>query len=239
MKADRETLFIQSKCGIVPGVMFDSSKEYILEAVDGILKRLDVEYLDSLLIHRPDLLVEPEEVAEAFDKLETSGKVRYFGVSNENPMEMELLKKYVKQPLCANQLQFGLVHTGMLNQQLEVNMTTPGAFDRDGSLMDYCSLHDITIQAWSPLRSLDQRRSFIGNETYPEINAKLEELAEKYGETPMTIAAAWILRHPADIQILSGSMKAERLKEVCRACEIRLTKEEWYGLYLAAGNILP
>ena len=137
MKADRETLFIQSKCGIVPGVMLDSSKEHILEAVDGILKRLDVEYLDSLLIHRPDLLVEPEEVAEAFDKLETSGKVRYFGVSNENPMEMELLKKYVKQPLCANQLQFGLAHTGMLNQQLEVNMTTPGAFDRDGSLMDY------------------------------------------------------------------------------------------------------
>ena len=145
MKADRETLFIQSKCGIVPGVMFDSSKEHILEVVDGILKRLDVEYLYSLLIHRPDLLVEPEEVAEAFDKLKTSGKVRYFGVSNENPMEMELLKKYMKQPLCANQLQFGLVHTGMLNQQLEVNMTTPGAFDRDGSLMDYCRLHDITI----------------------------------------------------------------------------------------------
>ena len=148
----REDIFLQSKCGIIPGVMFDFSKKHIIDSVDGSLKRLGVEYLDALLLHRPDALVEPEEVAEAFDKLEQSGKVRYFGVSNQNPMQMELLKKYVKQPLVANQLQLSAAHSSMIRSGIEVNMMTEGAVNRDGSVLDYCRLHDITIQAWSPFQ---------------------------------------------------------------------------------------
>ena len=144
----REELFIQSKCGIVPGVMFDFSKEYIIRSVEGSLKRLKTEYLDALLLHRPDALMEPEEVAEAFDELEAAGKVRYFGVSNQNPMQMELLKKYVRQPLMANQLQFGAAHTSMIQEGIETNMLTDGAVSRTGGVLDYCRLHDITIQTW-------------------------------------------------------------------------------------------
>lgn len=239
MATGREELFIQSKCGIVPGVMFDFSKEHILQAVDGSLKRLGIEYLDALLLHRPDALVELEEVAAAFDELEQAGKVRYFGVSNQKPLQMELLKKYVRQPLCVNQLQFGLAHTGMVSNGIEVNMLTEGAADRDGSVLDYCRLHDVTIQAWSPFQSSAFGGVFWENENYSELNQKLNELAHKYSVTVTTIATAWVLRHPAHMQVLAGTMKPGRLKEICQAVEICLTREEWYALYKAAGNILP
>lgn len=235
----REDIFIQSKCGIVPGIMFDFSKEHIIKSVDGSLKRLGTEYLDSLLLHRPDALMEPEEVAEAFDELEQAGKVRYFGVSNQKPAQMELLKRCVKQPLCANQLQFGLAHTGMIQSGIEMNMMNPGAVDRDGSVLDYCRLHDVTVQAWSPFQYGMFEGVFLGNEKFPELNKKIDEIAEKYGVTATTIAVAWILRHPADIQVLAGTMNPARLKEICKAADICLTREEWYALYMAAGNILP
>ncbi|MDO4313073.1 MAG: aldo/keto reductase [Eubacteriales bacterium] len=235
----REDIFVQSKCGIVPGVMFDFSKEHIIASVEGSLKRLGTEYLDALLLHRPDALMEPEEVAEAFDELEASGKVRYFGVSNENPMQMELLKKYVRQPLAANQLQFGIAHASMVKAGIETNMLTDGAVNRDGSVLDYCRLHDITIQAWSPFQYGMFEGVFLGNEKFPELNRKLKELATAYGVTETAIAVAWILRHPANMQMLSGTMNLSRFEEVCRGAEIRLTRQEWYEIYMAAGNILP
>lgn len=166
----REEIFLQSKCAIIPGVMYDFSREHIIKSVEGSLKRLDTEYLDSLLLHRPDILMEPEEVAEAFDKLEREGKVRYFGVSNHNPMQMELLKKYVRQPLVVNQLQFSVAHTTMISSGTEVNMLTDGAVNRDGSVLDYCRLNDITIQAWSPFQYGMFEGVFLGNEKFPELN---------------------------------------------------------------------
>lgn len=235
----REDLFIQSKCGIVSGVMYDFSKQHILESVDGSLKRLGVEYLDALLLHRPDALMEPEEVAEAFDELEHAGKVRYFGVSNQTPMQMELMKKCVRQPLCADQVQFGIAHAGMIRNGFEVNMVTDGAADRDGRIMEYCRLHDITIQAWSPFQYGMFEGVFFGSEKYTELNEKINEVASSYGVTNTTIAVAWILRHPASIQVLAGTMNPSRFDEICQAADIRLTKEEWYALYRAAGNILP
>ncbi len=235
----RENIFVQSKCGILPGVMFDLSKEHILASVDGILKRLNMEYLDALLLHRPDALVEPEEVAAAFDELESAGKVRYFGVSNMKPLQVELLKKYVKQPLVANQLQLSAAHSSMISSGLEVNMLTSGAVDRDGSVLDYCRLNDITIQAWSPFQYGMIRGVFLQNDDFAVLNNKLAELGEKYGVSATTMATAWLLRHPANMQILAGTMNIDRFNEICAACNIQLSKEDWYQIFMAAGNILP
>lgn len=236
----REDIFVQSKCGIVPGVMYDFSKDYILKSVDEILKRLDMEYLDALVLHRPDALVEPEEVAEAFDELEKSGKVRHFGVSNHKPMQIELLKHYVKQPIEIDQLQLSIPCSNMITNGLEVNMTTDGAFDRDGSVLDYCRLHDMTIQAWSPFQYGFFEGVFIGNEEkYPRLNAVLRELAEKYSVTPSGIATAWILRHPAGIQMIAGSTSRNHMQEIIDGSNVTLAREEWYKLYLAADHMLP
>ncbi|MBQ1170977.1 MAG: aldo/keto reductase [Lachnospiraceae bacterium] len=235
----REDVIIQSKCGIVPGVMYDFSKDYILKSVDSILQRLQMDYLDILLLHRPDALMEPEEVAAAFDILETSGKVLHFGVSNQKPMQIELLQKYTKQKLIINQLQFSIPVSNMIASGMEVNMQTDGAIDRDGSILDYCRLHDITIQTWSPFQYGFFEGVFIGSDKYPTLNALLDKLAEKYNVTPTTIASAWILRHPAKMQLISGSTSPQRIKEIAAASDITLTREEWYQLYLAAGHILP
>lgn len=235
----REDIFVQSKCGIVPGIKFDLSKEYIVNSVDGILKRLDMEYLDALLLHRPDALVEPEEVAAAFDELESAGKVRHFGVSNMKPMQIELLKKCVKQPMAANQLQVSAAHSSMISNGLEVNMLTNGAVDRDGSILDYCRLKDITIQAWSPFQYGMIKGVFLKNDDFSVLNNKLSELGEKYGVSATTMATAWLLRHPANMQILAGTMNVDRFDEICKACDIQLSKEDWYQIFMAAGNILP
>lgn len=235
----REDVIIQSKCGIVPGVMYDFSKDHILKSVDSILQRLQMDYLDILLLHRPDALMEPEEVAAAFDILETSGKVLHFGVSNQKPMQIELLQKYAKQKLIINQLQFSIPVSNMIASGMEVNMQTDGAIDRDGSILDYCRLHDITIQTWSPFQYGFFEGVFIGSDKYPKLNALLDKLAEKYNVTPTTIASAWILRHPAKMQLISGSTSPQRIKEIAAASDITLTRDEWYQLYLAAGHILP
>lgn len=235
----RDRLFVQSKCGIVRGKMYDLSRDYILNAVDGILKRLDMDYLDLLALHRPDALAEPEEIAEAFDRLEKSGKVRYFGVSNQKPMQIELLKRYVGQPLLVNQLQFSLPVSNMVANGMEVNMTSEGSAGRDGSVLDYCRLHDITIQAWSPFQMGNWKGLFIGSSEYQELNQVMHELGEKYGVTDNMIATAWIMRHPANMQMIAGTMNLRRMKEIAQASELVLSREEWYRLYLAAGHILP
>lgn len=234
----RENIFLQSKCGIRPG-MFDFSKEHILTSVDGILKRLKTDYLDVLLLHRPDALVEPEEVAAAFDELETSGKVRNFGVSNQKPMQIMLLQKFLKQPIIANQLQLSITNATMIGNGLEVNMLTDNAIDRDGSILDYCRVHDITIQPWSPFQYGFFEGVFLDNDKFPELNKTVNQIAEKYSVTNTTIAIAWLLRHPANMQPVIGTMNQNRLEEICKASDIYLTKEEWYQIYISAGNKLP
>lgn len=234
----REKIILQSKCGIRPG-FFDFSKEHILNSVDGILSRLNTEYLDILLLHRPDALVEPCEVAEAFDILHKSGKVRYFGVSNQKPMQIELLKKYINQPIVINQLQFSIAHTGMIKNGLNVNMVNEASVDHDGSILDYCRLNDITIQPWSPFQYGFFEGVFLDNEKFPELNKKINELAEKYGVTNSAIAIAWILRHPANMQPVLGTVNADRIKAIAKAAEFRLSREEWYDVFRAAGNVLP
>ena len=239
MNINREDIVLQSKCGIIPGVMYDFSKEHIINSVDGILKRLGTDYLDILLLHRPDALVEPEEVAQAFDILESSGKVRYFGVSNQKPMQMELLQKYVRQKLVVNQIQYSIPFSNIVANGMEVNMLTDGAIDRDGSVLDYCRLKDITIQTWSPFQYGFFEGVFIGSDKYPELNKVLNELADKYNVTPTTIATAWILRHPANMQVIAGTTKLSRMKEISAATSVKLERSEWYRLYLSAGHMLP
>jgi predicted oxidoreductase len=235
----RDKIILQTKCGIRKGVAFDFSKEHILESVNGSLKRLKTAYIDVLLLHRPDALVEPEEVAEAFGVLQAQGKVRHFGVSNQNPTQIELLRKFVKQPIAANQLQLSITNANMISQGLHVNMLDEYAVNRDGGVLDYCRLYDITIQPWSPFQYGFFEGVFLGNAKFPALNAKIDELAKKYSASNTTIAMAWLLRHPARFQPVTGTMNADRLADCVRAADITLTKEEWYAIYLAAGNILP
>jgi predicted oxidoreductase len=234
----RENIILQSKCGIRKG-MFDFSKDHILESVEGILKRLNTDYLDILLLHRPDTLVEPDEVAEAFDLLESSGKVRHFGVSNQNPMQIQLLKKSVKQPIVANQLQLSITNATMISQGFNVNMENDVAVNRDGSILDFCRLNDITIQPWSPFQYGFFEGVFLGNEKFPELNQTIDEIAKKYDVSNTTIAIAWLLRHPANMQPVTGTMNEGRLKDCIKASEVHLTREDWYEIYRAAGNVLP
>ena len=234
----REQVVLQSKCGIREG-MFDFSKEHILNSVDGSLKRLKTDYLDVLLLHRPDTLMEPEEVAAAFEELERSGKVRHFGVSNQHPHQIELLKEDVQQPLVANQLQLSITNATMIRSGFNVNMENDAAVDRDGYVLDYCRKNKITIQPWSPFQYGFFEGVFLGSDKFPELNAKIDELAEHYGVSNTTIALAWLLRHPAKMQPITGTMNVTRLQDCCKASDVQLTREEWYGIYQAAGNKLP
>lgn len=234
----REKMLIQTKCGIRPG-FFDYSKEHIINSVEQSLKRLKTDYVDALLLHRPDTLMEPEEVSEAFELLHKSGKVRHFGVSNHNPMQIELLNKYLKNKVTMNQLQFSIMHTGMIDSGLNVNMKINPSIDRDGSILEYCRLKDITIQAWSPFQYGFFDGVFLDNDKFPEVNKKINEIAELKGVSNNAIATAWILRHPAKMQTVVGTTNAARLKEICKASGVELTRQEWYEIYRAAGNELP
>jgi len=207
--------------------------------VDSILQRLQTEYLDVFLLHRPDALADARDTAEALESLYRSGKVRYFGVSNQRVSQMQLLSKYLDHKIMINQLQLSLTNSSMIQSGMEANMLSDGAVDRDGGVLDYCRLNDITIQAWSPFQFGAITGTFLGNPDFPELNKTIDALAEKYNTSNTAIAAAWILRHPAGIQLIAGSMKVSRLREICAAVQIVLTKEEWYRLYLAAGHILP
>ncbi|MER1994160.1 MAG: aldo/keto reductase, partial [Eubacteriales bacterium] len=229
------------KCGLhFDRKEFDWSKKDILESAEASLKRLKTDYLDVLLLHRPDLLFDPEEVAEAFDELEKSGKVKYFGVSNVNPGQLELLKKYVKQPLVFNQLQFSLDQTQLIDNGLYVNnLTTDRSTNRDNGLLDYCRLHDITIQAWSPLQFGMFKGCFVDHPDFPELNRVLGELGEKYGVPKTAVAIAWILRHPAKMQAIAGTMNPAHLRDICAASKVEMTHNEWWRLYLASGKFLP
>jgi len=238
----REDLIIQTKCAInkkAEVAHYNFTKEYILKCVDDSLTRLNTDYLDVLLLHRPDALCDPYEVAEAFDKLKKAGKVKRFGVSNHKPMQIELLKKAVKEDLIINQLQFSIPVSNMVAQGMEVNMTSKGSYDHDGSVLDYSRIHDMTIQAWSPFQMPHWMGPFIGSALYPRLNKALKEIAAKHNVTSTTIATAWITTHPANMQVIAGTTTEERLKQIIQGSEIKLTHEEWYKLYLAAGHRLP
>ena len=240
----REDIILQSKCAIRQDPFgkysyYDFSYEYIVNSVEQILKRLDTEYLDILLLHRPDTLMEPEEVARAFDELSSSGKVHHFGVSNQHPMHIELLKKSLGQKLLVNQLQFSPVFTGMINCGIEVNVKSEGANNRDGLVLEYSRINDMTIQAWSPYQYGTFEGVFLLNEEFKELNSVIHRIAKENNVEDVAVVAAWILRHPAKMQVVIGSMNKERISAICKASEFCLSREEWYEIYVAAGNLIP
>ncbi|MCL2603072.1 MAG: aldo/keto reductase [Defluviitaleaceae bacterium] len=240
MGIPRDKMLVQTKCGIRNG-FFDFSKEHIITSAEKALERLGMEYADFFLLHRPDTLMEPEEVAEAFTQLHKAGKVRHFGVSNHNPAQILLLNKYLPDELkiIINQLQFSPTNTGMVNSGLNVNMENPPAVDRDGAVLEFCRISDITIQAWSPFQYGFFEGVFLGSEKYPKLNAEINTLAEKYNVTQEAVVIAWILRHPANIQAIPGTTNVARLKGICGAYSVEMTRPEWYAVYRAAGNVLP
>lgn len=240
LDTSRDSVYIQSKTGIIPGKMYDFSKEHIIQSVEGSLTRLKTDYLDALLLHRPDTLVEPEEVAEAFEQLERQGKVRFFGVSNHNPMQTELLKKNVRQPLVFNQLQMSVSHHPMIDAGFNVNRSNELSIDRDGSILDYCRLNDITIQPWSPFQAGNDKQGILFDHSdYEQLNKVLNRLAEEYNVSREAIAIAWLLRHPANMQPIIGSMNPGRIVSSTQASSLRLSREEWYELYRSGGFQLP
>lgn len=235
----REKMVIQTKCAIRPGICYDFSKEHILASVEGSLKRLNTDYIDILLLHRPDTLMEPEEVAEAFNTLKRQGKVRYFGVSNQNPGQIELLNHYCGNQIIVNQLQLSIPHCPIIDAGLNVNIHNDAGIDRDGGILEYCRLKGITIQAWSPFQGGASKGVFLSSEKFSVLNRLIDELAEKYHVTNNAIAVAWILRHPAKIQTIVGSTSKQRIADIAQAAHVTLTREEWYALYMAAGKQLP
>jgi len=239
--SQREAMVIQSKAGIVrEGPYFDFSAEHIVSSVDASLAALGTDYLDLFLLHRPDALVEPEDVAKAFDELEASGKVRAFGVSNHTPGQIDLLKRYVKQPIVANQVQLSVTHAPLIAQGTAMNMAgLDQSISLDNGIVDYCRLHDITLQAWSPFQAGFFTGPFLGNKDYPELNAVIDRLAAKYDVPAIAIATAWITRHPAHWQVVIGTTTPERIAAAAQGSEIPLTRAEWYEMFRAAGYAVP
>lgn len=239
---ERAEITLQTKAGIVKdGPYFDFSYEHIIESVDASLRALQTEYIDILLLHRPDALVEPEEVARAFDELSANGKVRGFGVSNHTPRQIDLLKKYIKQPLIANQVQLSITHAPIIASGVASNMhgLEQSISLEGGGMLDYCRLNDITVQAWSPFQAGFFTGTFLGNPDYADLNMVLDRLAAAYETTPIAIATAWITRHPANIQVVLGTTNPGRVAEAAAGSEIPLTRPQWYELFRAAGYIVP
>jgi predicted oxidoreductase len=245
----REKIILQSKCGIRfggdpnPGSphRFDFSYEHIIQSVEGILKRLQTDYLDVLLLHRPDPLVEPEEVAKAFDELHTSGKVRWFGVSNHTASQLDLLRQYLRQPIVANQVAFNLIHTHMLNEGIVFNQDNP-LLSRNEGTIEYCRLHNITLQAWGSLAwgLLTGREIEKPAEKNTQTTVLVAEMAKEKNVSPEAILIAWILRHPAKILPVIGTTNTARIAAACQGDNVSLTREEWYKLFTAGrGEGLP
>ncbi|MFJ4225640.1 aldo/keto reductase family oxidoreductase [Microbacterium sp. NPDC089695] len=240
--SERDEIVLQTKCGIVPAQgMFDFSYDHIMRQVEGSLAALRTDRIDVLLLHRPDALVEPEEVARAFDELEASGKVRAFGVSNHTPRQIDLLRTAVRQPLVANQLQLSITHAPIIAQPVAANMVAEDqSIVRDGGgIVEYCRINGITVQAWSPFQGGFFTGVFLGNPEYAELNAVIDRLAASYGVEPIAIATAWITRHPAHMQVVLGTTTPERVRDAAAGADIDLTRAEWYELFRAAGHLVP
>lgn len=235
----REKIYVQSKCGIRIGGIYDSSAEHITKSVENSLRSLHTGYLDFLLIHRPDPLARPDEIARAFERLHAAGKVRYFGVSNHNPAQIEALQQAVPHKLLINQMQMSILHTPMIDHGVNVNTKFAGAEDRDGSVLEYCKAKQIMLQAWSPFQYGFFEGVFVDNPKFPELNGVLEQLAQKYETSKTALAVAWLVRIPAMVQVICGTTSAKRLEEIARGADLALERDDWYAIYRAAGNQLP
>ena len=246
-EVNREDILLQSKCGIrhagdsnrKEDQYYDLSKDYILDSVDGILERFGTDYLDLLMLHRPDALMEPGEIAEAFDRLHDSGKVKHFGLSNFHTTQFDFVQKHTDHKLVTNQVQFGVGAPHMINSRMQANTPFEGAGDRDGGLLEHSRLNDVTLQAWSPFHYGYFEGIIMDDPKYRTLNDVLEDIGHSHGLTKNAVAVAWILRHPANMQTIIGTTNTSRLGDIAKAGNVTLTREEWYRIYKAAGHMLP
>ncbi|MCG1009823.1 aldo/keto reductase [Salinicoccus sp. ID82-1] len=241
---DRKDILIQSKCGIrherkKDVQYYDLSKAYIIDAVDGILERLGTDYLDLLMLHRPDALMEPEEISEAFDRLHDTGKVRHFGLSNFNANQFDFVQQHTSHKLITNQVQFGPAAAHLVNSGMQANTPFEGAADRDGGLLEQSRLNDVTLQAWSPFHYGYFEGIIMDDPKFEKLNKVLEDIGQSHGITKNAAAIAWILRHPATMQTIVGTTDTSRLEDIAKAGNVRLSREEWYQIYATAGNMVP
>lgn len=241
---NREDILIQSKCGIRQGAAegiqyYDLSETYIVESVDGILERLGTEYLDLLMLHRPDALMDPEEISAAFDQLHAAGKVRHFGLSNFNATQFDFVQKYTDHKLITNQVQFGPAASHMINRGIQANTPFDGAADKDGGLLEQSRRDNVTLQAWSPFHYGYFEGIIMDDPKFKVFNEVLEDIGQSHGISKNAVVVAWILRHPANMQTIVGTTDTTRLESIAQAAEIKLTREEWYHIYTAAGNMVP
>ncbi len=234
----REQIILQSKVGIRQGY-YDFSYEHIMKSVDGILHRLNTDYLDVLLLHRPDALMEPEEVSRAFDELHSAGKVRWFGVSNFNQNQMKLAFSHSEFKIQANQLQLSLAHPDLITEGTNVNVTNEDGSSKSSAVLEYCRLEEITVQAWSPMQYGQIEGNFLENPAYQELAEKLGEIAQREDLSVGAVAIAWLLRHPARVQPIIGTMTPERIRAICKASDFMMSRSDWYGLLKAAGHPVP
>lgn len=245
----RKNIVIQSKCGIrfedeKNPHRYDFSKEHILNSVDGILSRLNTEYLDILLLHRPDPLMEPEEVAEAFDILKKSGRVRHFGVSNMNSDQMKFLNAYCQESMIVNQLHMSLKRIDWLEQGVEVNQKAGTEVNFADGISEHCRLTNVQIQAWSSLANGIYTGRTLENPSESDIATKelVEKLAKEKETSTEAIVLGWLMRHPAMIQPIIGTTNPQRIQNCVDAINQaeQMTREEWYSLYTASrGKKLP
>ena len=251
----RKEVVLQTKCGAVdnlawkqngdPAFLFDCSRQGILQSVHQSLTRLQTDRIDILLLHWPDMLVQPEEVAEAFDRLHRDGKVRYFGVSNHTPGQMALLKKYVRQPLVANQIYLGLADSypiaAGIEQLEEWGSPPPRGHSSLGGVIDYCRLNGMQIQAYEPVAGL-LRRGLLNPPPDAAVSVKeaskvLLEMAKQKDTTPAALAMAWLLYHPAEILPLTGASNPEHIRENCKVDGVVLSREDWFKLFFVVAAV--
>lgn len=244
----RRRMVIQTKCGIMSG-RYDLGYNHITESVEGSLKRLNTDCIDILLLHRPDTLMRPEQIARAFDQLERDGKVLRFGVSNFSAMQIEYLQSVVNQKLFIDQVQLSPTFCPIIDAGLNVNTASPAALDRDGGLLEYSRMRGVTLQTYGTMQCsfTDDTGYFYSGafttdtakKKYFSLNFCLEGLAQKYGTTKQSVAVAWVLRHPANMQAVIGTTLDKHLAEYKDCCEVPLDGREWYEIYRAAGHTLP
>jgi predicted oxidoreductase len=243
-KGLRNKLVIQSKCGLVPEkgrkLNMDCSGASIVRAAEGSLRRLGIDHLDLLLLHWPDPLVEPEEVASAFSALRKSGKVRYFGVSNHVPSQIELLSRFLDEPLVANQIYLSLENSYLIAGGIaSISDVTRHAYNYVGAAptIDYCRMNRMQLQAWSPLRGELLNPSATASPEMKAAHQVLREVAAEKGVSASAVALAWLLRHPAGIVPIIGGRNSKHVADNAAAVRVGLSISEWYRLLDATVNI--
>ncbi|WP_040515653.1 aldo/keto reductase [Paraglaciecola polaris] len=243
----RKRIYIQSKCGIrfsddQGPKRYDLSADWIRESVEGSLRRLNTDYLDVLMLHRPDPLMQAEEIARVFDELRSAGKVHYFGVSNMHHHQIAYLQQALDAPLVANQIEASLLKQDWIDEGVYAGNSDGQDINFNAGTLEYCRREHMQLQSWGSLaQGLYSGRAVSDkSEAVIRTSVLVAKLAAAYNVSPEAIVLAWLIRHPANIQPVIGSTDCGRIAGASQAGNITLSREHWYALYESAkGMELP